>query len=85
MLALRTPVSRAHWDVDFFGDRVNESSIPIEAALLDDECDRSNSPLCLSIIAPSVSNVSRKRAMLKRVGGSIPYCCLQCDCTSLIF
>ncbi|GFX35492.1 hypothetical protein TNCV_102991 [Trichonephila clavipes] len=76
----RTPST---WDIDFLTDRMNEFNAPTEGASLVDAPVRLDRPLCISFIVQSVSNLSRRLAILKRVGGSVPCCCLQCRCTSL--
>jgi hypothetical protein len=84
MLVLLTPVSRAHCLVDFCGNGVNCSSTLSEAGLAAVR-GLPDLPLCTSHTVPRISNLSRMRAIVRRVGGSVAYSRLYCHCTSTTF
>ena len=82
---LLTPVSRAHCLVDFCGERVNCSNTIAEEAGLVAVRGLPDLPLCTSHTVPCVSNLSRMRAIVRRVGGSVAHSRLHCHCTSTTF
>ncbi|GFV83332.1 hypothetical protein TNCV_1900581 [Trichonephila clavipes] len=63
-LALLRHVSRAHCDVVFCGDHVNESNTATEDVLLVDVRGRPGHLSCISFIVPSVSNLSQRIKIL---------------------
>jgi len=83
MLVLLTPVSHAHCLVDFCGERVNCSNTLEEAGLAAVR-GLPDLPLCTSHTVPRVSNLSRMRAYVRCVGGSVTYSRLHCH-TSTAF
>jgi len=85
MLVLLTPVSCAHCLVDFCGERVSCSNTLAEEAGLVAVRGLPDLPLCTSHTVPCVSNLSRMRAIVRHVGGSVAYSCLHCRCTSTMF
>ena len=85
MLVLLTPVSCAHCLVDFCGERVNCCNTLAEEAGLVAVRRLPDLPLCTSHPVPCVSNLSRMRAIVRRVGGSVAYSRLHCRHTSTTF
>ncbi|KAF6276071.1 hypothetical protein mRhiFer1_009427 [Rhinolophus ferrumequinum] len=82
---LLTPVSRAHCLVDFCGERVNCSNTIAEEAGLVAVRGLPDLPRCTSHTVPCISNLSRMRAIVRLVGGSVAYSRLHCLCTSTTF
>ena len=72
ILVLLTPVSRAHCLVDFCRERINFSKTLAEAGLVAVR-GLPDIPSCTSHTVPYVSNLSRMRAIVRRVEGSVPY------------
>jgi len=75
-----TLVSREHCFTDFCGEHVNCCNTAAEVVAARGRPDIS---LCTSPTVSSISNLSRIRAIVRRVGGCVPNSFRHCRCTSL--
>ena len=80
-----TPVSREHCFTDFCGERVNCCNTAAEVARVVAVRGCPDLALCPSPKVPSISNLSRIRAIVRRVGGCVPNSFHYCRCTSLMY
>ena len=73
MLVLLTPVLCAHCLVDFCGECVKCSNTLAEEEGLVAVRGLLGLPLCTSHTVPYISNLSRMRTIVRRIGGSVAY------------